>query len=283
MSPEELDIAIERLLEDNPNQEKPERRRRDKLKDLKRRVRNGKSVVSEKMVYDLVGEDIYNEIAYVEVSYDERKVYLGTVEGWYDDLNKIAETNHLDKTNIILEKNRLFEWHKDELYWDGTSRVYIMKYSVRLRYTGAHGRWLKSKGLFRDDYIVNGKPIEEGIYMYDAEMKALIDSEFGGAPNKKIVDKSLLNRLRYTPDELFKYDKKGKYKLHRKALEEQCGCHYYSGTIRIEKGDILGTTNKFISTVNDNFRNKMDFMEGADQEEQDLVGAYHDVVYEYIW
>lgn len=283
MTPEELDLAIESLLEGNPNQEKPERRRRNKHKDLMKRARSGRTVISEKMVLDILGEDLEHNIDKVEVSYISKRYYLGTVNGWYDDIKEIADYFGRDRSKLKLEKLTYYDWDTGKTYWEGNSRVYIDAYSVRLRFYNKEGDILRRYGTFRDVCIKEDIEVEEGVYEYTDEMKDFVRGCIGKAPEKTLLGLYELNHLRYNIDELFKDDKKGRYKHHRKAMEEFDKYNHYSGTIRIQKGDLLGTKSKLVSAVNVNLKNKNDTFEGLDKLVQDFETAYYDVIYEYIW
>lgn len=295
MTPEELDLAIEALLEENPNQEKPVRKRKIKEREIERRLRSSWGILSDKMIMDLLGEEVNLTIATVKVTYTKKTVHLGKVKGWYDDIKEIAKACNEDRNDIRLEKCLYMVDGHTRFAWDGYANIFKDVYSVRLRYYTDDGRCVESVGVYRDTCVVNEKPsLEEGIYTYDEEMKEYINEHFIKAPDKVKVDDYKIIRCRWNPEELFKLDKKGKYRLYQKMLREHHATNMYSGTIRVQKGNEIGLRNQVLLAVNDKLKADKeignyedytwhDYNSFVDEIIQDYECDYYNVVNEYIW
>lgn len=283
MTPEALDKAIACLLEANPTQQKPARKNKNKQKDLIKRVRQGKSIVSDKFVQELVGDEVVDTINTVHIGYKDTDRYLGTVEAWYDRIKDIAHLFGVDVNKISLKKVTRYDWDDGKVLWDGESFVYEKVREVTLRYYSGSGKLLRSRGVYRNIYIDGDIPLEEGVYQYTDEVKGIISDYICTAPAREVVHKRDLNRYKYDSNKLFKHDKEGRYEHYRKAMKEIDTTHYYSDTIRHEKGDLVGTRNRLITAVNDNSKKGFPLFEGIDSEVLDYETAYYDVEYEYVW
>src|SRR5699024_1187404 len=133
MTPEELDVEIARLLEEQPNQEKPERRRRNKIKDLEKEARRGTYTIPKKVIREMIGDDAYHRIDNFSYIIAETEQYRGVVNGWYDDIKEIARSCEVPTDWVRLEKIADYDWESGSLYWDGDSRVYtkVVNYETR--------------------------------------------------------------------------------------------------------------------------------------------------------
>ena len=283
MTPEELDIAIEALLEERPNEEKPYRRRRNKEKDLLKQARGGNLSIPDSVISDLQGEERKRYIKYVHVYFTEDEELVATVNGWYDDIKFISDELGVPTHYLRLEKITHFDWENDRVLWDGDAHVYEKRVYATARYYDKDMKYLTSRGAFRPIEIGNEIPLEEGVYDYDEEMKETITEIFGSAPHEEQEEPFYMGMFYRDTRSPFDNDTEGKYEKYRLAYEEQDKSNIYSRTIPIEKGNIQGTKRKLIQAMNGNSRVGFGLTLDVDEELMEYEKAVHDIHYEYYW
>lgn len=283
MTPEELDRAIELMLEERPNEEKPKRRRRNKFKDMKKQARRGEFKLPDAILKELVGDSNKREIATVSISYTEKEDMIGTVNGWYDDIKKIAKESGVPTPYLRLEKITEYDWENDRLVWDGEALVYEKAVYATFQYYDKDKNYITSRGVFQPYYVGYKPPIAEGVYDYDQSMQETMREVFGSAPEVEYempYYNSLLRRSMETP---FDLDTTGKYENYRLAYLEQQNSNILGKSEPIHKGDIQGTKRKLIQAMNASSRHGNELYEGIEEELMDYENAVHDMYYEYYW
>lgn len=283
MTPEELDIAIEALLEERPNEEKPYRRRRNKGKDLLKQARGGNFKIPDSVINELQGEERKRYIKYVHVYFTEEEEHIATVNGWYDDIKFISDELGVPTQNLRLAKLTHYDWENDRVLWDGDAQVYENKVYATARYYDKDMKYLTSRGAFRPIEIGNEIPLEEGVYDYDEEMKETITEIFGSAPHEEQEEPFYMGMFYRDTRSPFDNDIEGKYEKYRLAYKEQEHSNYLGKTETIHKGDIVGTSRNLIHAMNANSREGLKLVEGVDKELMEYEDAIHDVYYEYWW
>lgn len=283
MTPEELDVAIELLLEERPNEEKPKRRRRNKFKDMKKQARRGEFKIPDSILEELVGDSNKKEIEYVYVYFTEREDVIGTVNGWYDAIKQISKETGVPTQYLRLEKVTDYDWENDRVVWDGDALVYEKSVYASSQYYDKDMNYITSRGVYRPYNVGNKPPIEEGVYVYDQSMQETIREIFGSSPEveyEATYYTSLFRRITETP---FDSDTTGKYEKYRLAYLEQEHSNYLGKSEPIHKGDIVGTSRNLIHAMNANSRKGLKLVEGVDKELMEYEDAIHDVYYEYWW
>lgn len=303
MSPEELDLAIENLLEERPNEEKPKRRRRNKFKDLKKKVLRNEPIITDAMVYELVDKEIFTRtIETMDVHLIESELTLGIVNGWYDDIDEIADYFDVDKRNIRLEK--ISDYGYDEegeswSSWDGDARVLLNVLELRLYFLDNNNEIIARKGSNWRPHYVEKPDFVEGNYIYDDEAVQFTKEHFGSAPQQRVTRSYTFNQFKYNPGELFRNDTKGKYKVYQQVLKEHSKTNFWSKTVPVDKCKNNGTKNRLINMlnymgrgpygnidyyINASIRNDQDDYYGYfDELVMEFEQGYHDVFYEYVW
>ena len=304
MSPEELDVAIELLLEERPNEEKPKRRRRNKFKDLKKKVLRNEPIISDAMVFDLIGGKFESKIKTMEVQYEKTEVDVGMVEGWYSVINDIADQFDVQKKNIRLSK--LYDYYslngEYKQAWSGLSHVLVSVYEMKLSFYDKDNKLIARRGTDWDSAHFEEKPIKEGLYDYDKDAKDFVNMYFSSVPNLTLPSKREVNDLKYSPERLLELDEEGKYKDYIVALREHPSANFWSETYRIERTKNNGTKQRLINELNSHGRGAQ-YMYGSietyiekslandeddcydllDRAVAEYEDSHHKVVYEYVW
>lgn len=304
MSPEELDLAIEQLLEERPNEEKPKRRRRNKYKDLKKKVLRNEPIITDAMIYDLIGDEFETQVESMTVSYKKSEINIAVVDGWYDVINDIEDEFDVSRNNIRLEK--IYDYYtvdgKDKRSWSGSSRLKLKVYEMTIDFCDKNDIVISQRGSdWKPCYVVD-QPVEPGEYNYDKKAKDFVRMYFSSAPNIVSVSKYEMNQLKYDPLRLLEYDKKGKYKTYIKALREHKKTRFWSETYRVEKTKNNGSKQRLINELNSHGRaaqylygsiesyiknsianNDRDSYELLDEVVMDYEDSHYNVVHMYIW
>lgn len=281
MAPEELEKAIALMLEERPNEEKKGRRRRDKFKDLAKKARSGVFNLPDRVVEDLLGDDIFSEIKYVQLTYHDVESYIAKAYGWYDDMNAIAKELNVPKDKIRLRKITRYNAELDRVFWDGESHVYLKKVQVKARFLDKNHYTVTTRGIYGSGYYVDSVPIKSGVHEYNDEIISVIKDVFGKAPDK--VQEKTRRRRWISEDVLIRRDTEGKYEHYRQALNLRNTSNLYGKTIPYEKGNIKGTKNVLISTVNAYGKIDEDTLNEIDDLAVNYEFASSNVVYDYIW
>lgn len=172
---DELEMAIQELLTERPNQDKPTRRRRNKTKDLKKQLLSGNlpyyesivSTLNEEVVQDTKG----GVITYVRVHVTPifKGVYLGVSERGYDDINGIAESLGLLTEQIYLEPYYRYNY-STERFEDVEWQVYQKGYELEVEFLDEDYKrvYVKGWGFFGSGkHIVTECPLQSGVYGID--------------------------------------------------------------------------------------------------------------------
>ena len=175
MLDDELEMAIQELLTERPNQDKPTRRRRNKTKDLKKQLLSGKlpyygsivSTLNEEVAQDTKG----GVISYVRVHVTPifKGVYLGVSDRGYDDINGIAESLGLLTGQLYLEPYYLYNYRTErfeEVEW----QVYQKGYELEVDFLDEDFKrvYVKGWGVFSSGkHIVTECTLQNGVYGID--------------------------------------------------------------------------------------------------------------------
>lgn len=303
MTPEELDASIELLLEGRPNEEKPKRRRRNKYKDLVKRARRYDTIISDRIIEDLLGDVFTEEISYVRVRYETGELYLGDFDGWYDDLNELADSIGVESHKLRLEKGMAYNTELDDYTWEAT-RVYQKALFLLTEYCGDDDRIITRGRVFRlgrfQPLVVakewQGELLEEGVHEYTEEVRKVIANMTGKDAPKRLYHKKYnrdLHDIRYNERVFREYDKYNKYPEYAKAMREYDNARLYSETIPIQKGNPLGAKIKLIRCINGASSEELSkalSLEGEEHLSDELYrlaeeyeDAFDAIVYEYVW
>lgn len=285
MTPEELDVEIARLLEEQPNQEKPERRRRNKIKDLEKEARRGTYTIPKKVIREMIGDDAYHRIDNFSYIIAETEQYRGVVNGWYDDIKEIARTCKVPTDWVRLEKIADYDWESGSLYWDGDSRVYTKVVNYETRFYTEDGKYIAYRGLTDTDGTVE-KPtlIEDGyIYEYNEESKAILEEFYGDIPATKQLSQRSYYDYWIDINKLEALNETNKYEKYRKLLKIRDESNLYGKTEPIQNGNPIGKHRDLIKVMNTNSRLGKDLLEGTDTYIMDYEEAHSKIIYDYYW
>ena len=193
MLDDELDMAIQELLTERPNQDKPTRRRRNKTKDLKKQLISGKLPYYESIVSTL-NEDIRQDtkcgvITYARVSVTPifKGIYLGVSDRGYDDINGIAEGLGLLTGQLYLEPYYRYNY-MTERFDDVEWQVYQKGYELEVEFLDEDYKrvYVKGWGFFSSGkHIVTECTLQSGVYGID-EVRGILT----GLINKPIRSSS---------------------------------------------------------------------------------------------
>lgn len=277
MTPEELDKEIVKLLEEQPTQEKRYRRRRDKFKDMAKKARSGEYNIPDKVIDELLGDDGYRVIKYVQIDTTQKEYYVARIQGWYDDINLISEEFGLPKSLIRLYKVVTYDYEENKTYWDGLADVYTLDSRVQARYYDKDLRMITSRGVYTDIRVRNEDILKQGLYEYDDDMMKKIETVFGDAPSKQQTVRWV------SEEELLRRDTEGKYNKYKQAIRLRDTSNYMGKTIPYEKGNVKGKKNELLSTVNALGKIDKEALATIEDVAVEYEQEHYNVVKEYIW
>ena len=175
MLDDELDMAIQELLTERPNQDKPTRRRRNKTKDLKKQLLSGELPYYESIVSTLNEEVVQDSnggvITYVRVHVTPilKGFHLGVSDRGYDDINGIAEDLGLLTGQIYLEPYYRYNY-MTERFDDVEWQVYQKGYELEVDFLDEDYKrvYVKGWGFFSSGkHIVTECTLKSGVYGID--------------------------------------------------------------------------------------------------------------------
>lgn len=312
MSTFDINMGIEKLLKEQPNQIKPERRRRNKQKDYARRARQGVYTVPEKDIRAILGDQFKTftkTIEYMSVSYEKTEIPCGRVNGWYDSIKEIEkELNAQPNTIRLVKEYGVYDYkyipediqeiidyvescgesvNKDDYYEyketyqkTNTAYAYQSVYTMNICFLDENKNKLLTWGYSPNISIyVYNKDCPEGLYDYDQTAIDYLEKYQLNVPKKKYVLKNNLNHFLRYPEQIKKHITSSEYQHIQKLLEIRETSQLYGKTYRLEKGDKIGSRNRLINAVN----NKSNTINQLDKEFLDYEFSHYQDVYEYIW
>ena len=285
MQPEDINKAIEELLENNQNGTKVYKRRRNKYKDMVKKARRMEPIIYDKIKDELL---IYNKerpISYFILDYERDDLMIGMYDGWYDEISKISEEFDVPKSELRLEK--LDYWADGVHYWDGDSLVYRQAYNMITHFYDENDKLITTRGIWSKDCHVSSPPEPAGEYTYDKNAVKFLDEYYGDSSpsNSTLHWNQKRIRINIGYDELLfrKLDTEHKYNNYAKAMREYGYSNFYKKTYPITKGNENGYKAKLIQAMNSNARNNKSLLEGIDDIIQDYETSAGKEIYEYYW
>lgn len=185
---DDLEEAIEYLLEGQPNQDKPVRKRRDKERDLKKAILRGDrpyfSAFSTQLREYIQKTRLPIDTVHVTVTEDPQAYHYGTSKRGYEVLNSISKETGVPTNKLYLSKQYRYNYHTEEFEIEKWG-VYERGYRIRLDFVDEEGKRVWVKGF--TDIHGNGNVVREcvlttGVYQY-SEVKDYLEGLF----NRKIT------------------------------------------------------------------------------------------------
>lgn len=314
----DLEKDIQNLLVNQPNQEKPVRRRRNKHKDLRRAARQYKEVIPDKVIMDILNQNtqisdkLYNTIDLMTVTYEEVEIFAGYVDGWYDDIKQIekefnAKPNTLRLVNEKRTYNRPYiredvreiidylescgQYIDKELYYEyetvtvktDRTQVHQKAYKMTLLFFDKDANQLDIRGSHWQPCYLYEPDLPDGSYPYDKDAIAYVSRYFNSAPNKTKISKRTYQHYKWNHDKLFDLDTKGLYPEYRNALKERNKSRFWSKTYPVKKGNKTGTKNRLINALNNTSVNLGDLPSDIDKDLLAYEFSHYKDIDLYVW
>lgn len=317
MSSFDLDQSIATLLAEQPNGDKPVHRRRNKSKDLIRAARQNKPFIPKKVIDDILGEKHKPELTKITtmyVQYVPDEIYLGIVDGWYDDIKRIEKEMDAPPNSIRLENvwdsytrkyipeelNEIIEYVEScgeivdrEPYYEyesvgvrvKRSRAYQKTLRMNLHFFDEHDNHITSRGTGSHDIChMTGIDLPEGSYDYNQSAIDYVKKYFNTKPPEKTVRrKSVWHNLQWQPETVFQYDTDGKYKMYRDAAKERQSSRFWKKTYRQKKGNPIGKRNHLIKVLNEQASYGSTMIEVYDKAVLDYEFSHTEDIQIYAW
>lgn len=251
MNQEDLDRAIEQLLEERPNEEKPSKRRNThKFKDLYRRVLRGENILTTKIIEDVLQNHFKEPIRRVDISY--RKQFISRGEEVHKSISKeeVAENNGIHYDRVRLKPRRKLNLETWTMEDTNHNLVYLELYRPILVYIGLNNTKLWE---VNELYIMGAghihKPIPEGKHIYTEEIREAIKVNLHVEPPEEIGEQ-IIRLYSFEPRALLNLDVTGKYDVYKRALEGWNHTNMYDKVIPRRVGNPTSAKKNLVRFLN---------------------------------